>query len=191
MKIYLTPEEIDSICKVVIQKGDSIDTLRDRFVIGCLTGLRFSDYSRINGEHIKDGFISILNKKTNKRTVIPVHPKVKQIFEKHKYEIPNGPTLRYYNMMLPMVGLKAKINQPVKHEWKADETVHSVMIPKHDLITTHTARRSFATNAYKAGIPAQSIMLITGHSTEESFFRYISISGEENANELSQHKFFQ
>ncbi len=33
------------------------------------------------------------------------------------------------------------------------------------LITTHTARRSFATNQYLSGAPILTIMAITGHKT--------------------------
>jgi integrase len=55
---------------------------------------------------------------------------------------------------------------------------------KADLICSHTARRSFATNAYKKGLPISSIMQITGHKTESSFRKYIQLSGKEHALEL-------
>jgi integrase len=61
---------------------------------------------------------------------------------------------------------------------------------KCDWVTTHTARRSGATNMYKAGIPSISIMKITGHHTEKSFLKYIKITQEENAELLSKHPFF-
>ena len=62
---------------------------------------------------------------------------------------------------------------------------------KWELITTHTARRSFATNAYLGNVPSISIMKITGHRTEKSFLKYIKISQEDNANKLLSHPFFQ
>ena len=55
---------------------------------------------------------------------------------------------------------------------------------------TYTARRSFATNAYLAGLPPISIMKITGHKTESSFMKYIKISEKENAIQLKGHEFF-
>ena len=61
---------------------------------------------------------------------------------------------------------------------------------KWELITTHTARRSFATNAYLQNVPTISIMKITGHRTEKSFLKYIKISQEDNANKLINHPFF-
>ena len=62
--------------------------------------------------------------------------------------------------------------------------------PKCDIITTHTARRSAATNMYKAGIPSISIMRITGHTTEKAFMKYIKITAEENAELMAKNKFF-
>ena len=62
---------------------------------------------------------------------------------------------------------------------------------KCDLVTTHTARRSAATNMYKAGIPSLSIMFITGHKTEKAFLKYIKISQEENAELMAKNPYFQ
>jgi integrase len=67
---------------------------------------------------------------------------------------------------------------------------YEVTVPKYELISTHTARRSFATNAFKAGVPSISIMRITGHSTEKAFMKYIKITNEDNARLLSNHRFF-
>jgi integrase len=62
--------------------------------------------------------------------------------------------------------------------------------PKYQLIHTHTCRKSFATNAFLAGVPTLSIMKITGHTTENQFLKYVKVSEEENANNLINHKFF-
>ena len=58
---------------------------------------------------------------------------------------------------------------------------------KCDLITTHTARRSFATNQFKAGIPSLTIMARTGHKTEKDFLRYIKVTPKEHANIMKLH----
>ena len=62
---------------------------------------------------------------------------------------------------------------------------------KYELVCTHTARRSFATNAYKSGVPTIAIMKITGHTKESTFLRYIKVSAEENAEMLMEHPFFK
>jgi integrase len=69
--------------------------------------------------------------------------------------------------------------------------VDSKTFKKCELVSSHTARRSFSTNAYLAGIPTKNIMLLTGHKTEAAFFKYIRISKSENAKLLSEHSFFK
>jgi integrase len=61
---------------------------------------------------------------------------------------------------------------------------------KWELVTVHTARRSFATNMFLAEVPAISIMKITGHRTERAFMKYIKITQEQNADKLQLHPYF-
>jgi integrase len=58
---------------------------------------------------------------------------------------------------------------------------------KCERLTTHTARRSFATNLYLDKMPAYTIMQITGHKSERSFFAYIKITPEESADVIANH----
>jgi integrase len=64
-------------------------------------------------------------------------------------------------------------------------------VEKYNLISTHTARRSFATNLFLADVPPISIMKITGHKTERAFLSYIRMTSEQNADKLLDHSFFQ
>lgn len=52
---------------------------------------------------------------------------------------------------------------------------------KYELISSHTARRSFATNLYLRCKDARMVMNFTGHTTEENFRKYICISKTEMA----------
>ena len=49
------------------------------------------------------------------------------------------------------------------------------LYPKYELITSHTCRRSFASNWY-GKLPNSAIMAATGHSKEEDFLRYIKVT---------------
>lgn len=60
-----------------------------------------------------------------------------------------------------------------------------------DLIKTHTARRSFATNMYRAGASLSSIMAITGHSSEEQLRVYLKLTDEEKAIEARKEMYFR
>ena len=51
----------------------------------------------------------------------------------------------------------------------------------YECIKTHTARRTFATNAYKRKISLSSIMVVTGHSSESMLKKYLKLDKEEKA----------
>jgi hypothetical protein len=55
---------------------------------------------------------------------------------------------------------------------------------KHELISSHTARRSFCTNAYDDNIPTLSIMAISGHKTESAFLKYIKMDAKKHAEKV-------
>ena len=61
---------------------------------------------------------------------------------------------------------------------------------KAELIKTHTARRSGATNMYLAGIKTIDFMKITGHKTEKEFLKYIKVTKEQTAANLHADPYF-
>lgn len=61
------------------------------------------------------------------------------------------------------------------------------VFPKYMLVSSHTCRRSFATNLYLMNFPTLSIMKITGHTTESSFLSYIKVTPKEHAQKLLEH----
>ena len=91
------------------------------------------------------------------------------------------------NDYLKIIAQKAEINQVIEKVRTSGNRRIKIVIAKHNMITTHTARRSFATNMYKRGIDSIAIMQLTGHTTEKSFMTYIKISKEENAMKILEH----
>ena len=63
--------------------------------------------------------------------------------------------------------------------------------PKYEMIKTHTARRSFCTNAYLTKMDTLDIMALSGHKTETDFLKYIKVTGKERAKRIAEHKIFQ
>ena len=47
--------------------------------------------------------------------------------------------------------------------------------PKYNLVTTHTARRTFITLSLEKGMRPEVVMKITGHKDWKSFKKYIKI----------------
>lgn len=166
------------------------EEVRDLFVLGCMTGLRYSDYSRLTAENFIDGKIVIRTKKTKTPVQIPMHPFVREIVKKYDGGVPRQKTIQHFNFALKQICKQIGLNEIVPYERRIGLNFVCTMRPKWQLISSHTARRSAATNMYLDGIPTYRIMLLTGHKTENAFFRYVRITREENAMALSGHKFF-
>lgn len=94
------------------------------------------------------------------------------------------------NTQIKLIARAAGITSTVQiNETRGGKNV-TRQVSKCELVTTHTARRSAATNMYLAGIPSISIMKITGHRTEKNFMKYIRITQAENAALIQSNRFF-
>ena len=187
--VYLSSSEIDRLLSLKLNKENKI--IRDVFVIGCYTGLRYSDLSRLDKDNFIGDVLRMRTRKTGWFVEIPLHPIVKRILEGYNYSLPRQTSPQNFNARIKNICKRAEINVPVVVEYTKGFKVHRRKFLKYELISSHTARRSLATNMYLAGVSTFRIMLITGHRTESSFFRYIRISRSQNAKELSMHAFFK
>ncbi|MHB8259919.1 MAG: phage integrase SAM-like domain-containing protein [Bacteroidia bacterium] len=190
--IYLTEVELQKIYEQDLSKNGELDKIRDLFIIGCYTGLRFSDLFMISNENLTDENtkLRIKTEKTGELVIIPLHKYIREILKKHdgvpQYKINN----KAMNEGLRTLGELVGIKETVLISTTKGGVVETKPYKKHELISAHTARRSFATNAYLRDIPAISIMKITGHQSEKSFLKYIKISQQDNADKLINHPFF-
>jgi integrase len=183
--VTVTFEEIEIIKKFdFIKKNHSI--ARDWFIIGCFVGQRASDLFRINNkmiEHIKGiNFITLKQVKTDELVQIPIHKEVKEILKKWKGNFPptfsenNDSNSAMFNKFIKEVFKIANINEITKGNLNNPETnrYETGLYLKWKLISSHTCRRSFATNFYaKREYPTPLLMSVTGHKTEKMFLNYI------------------
>ncbi|MEI3154317.1 MAG: phage integrase SAM-like domain-containing protein [Odoribacter sp.] len=187
--VFLTMREVYKIHRYTDLTPREIE-IKDYFIIGCLTALRFSDYSRLKPKNFIRNKIVIKTKKTNTPVQVPMHPVVKEIIQKYNKELPPSPSVQHFNRQIKNICQKIGLKKKVLFERQIGLLRVSKLIPKYQFVSSHTARRTAATNMYLAGIVPFRIMLITGHKTEKSFFRYIRITREENVKVLAKHKFF-
>lgn len=157
-----------------------IKETRDVFIVGCLTGQRHSDYSRINSDMIvtlnDKQFIKLRQKKTKKEVYIPLDNRVKEILDKYNGKLPYICICTFRNH-LHLLGEFLGWTEVAK--FATYENTDQLRVC--DMLTTHTARRSFATNAYAAGISIASIIAVTGHASERSFRTYMRLDVQEKA----------
>jgi integrase len=185
--VYLTEQEIISLYRHDFTKTPKLEKIRDLFVFGCFVGLRYSDYSTIKANNIVeiDGeqFIKLITKKTKELVIIPCNPIVSQIFEKYTQssnKLPAAPSNQKFNDYIKDVCREAALNEVGRLATNAEK-------PLWECVSSHTARRSMATNYYLAGFPTIDLMKITGHKTEKAFMKYIRITKLDTAKRLSTH----
>lgn len=167
--------------------------IRDYLIVGCMTGLRYSDYSRLKDVNfdMSTNTIRIKTKKTGAVVTVPMHRFVREILLKYDYKLPKPRCIQSFNRSVKSICKKVGLTDPILWERTVGTEVVRKEMQKWEMISSHTARRSFATNMFLQGIPVYRIMLITGHKSESSFFKYIRVTREENASTLSGHPFFQ
>lgn len=96
--IYLNNDELKIIYDHDFSNNTKLDRVRDIFLIGCYTGLRFSDLSQLSINNITaDDTISIKTQKTGKIVEIPVHTIVRSILTKYNNELPKIPSNQKFN----------------------------------------------------------------------------------------------
>ena len=174
--IYLTETEINQVYNYDFSKSLRLDNARDLFIIGLRTGLRVSDFLQLKNIDINKGFIEIETTKTKETVIIPLHPQIKAIIEKNNNKLPRSISDQNFNLYIKDVCKDAGITEIVKGAIVNPETKRKEVgrYEKYKLVSSHTCRRSFASNLY-GHLPNMVIMSITGHKTETSFLKYIKI----------------
>ncbi len=192
--IYLDTIEIESLRKKDLSKYKDLERARDIFLIGYYTGQRVSDYNGLTRDDIVniDGveYFEIKQRKTGKLVHCPVTNEIKEIMERYNDSPPPKMPDQKINEYIKQVGQMANINEEIFIEYIEEGKKKKKPIKKHDLIATHTARRSFCTNYYRKNMPIYDIMYFSGHSTEKEFYKYIRISKRDRATHIATSGFF-
>lgn len=207
--IYLTEEELLAIHnlniteemvreKLSMYKSRSSDIrkkiywmniARNKFLIGAFTALRVSDFNQLSAVNLKDDYIKVKTQKTLTPVTIPIHWVIREILASG-FKVDTKMSDQKINKQIKDVARLADITELVEVTRTAGGKVVRKNVEKCLLVSTHTARRSGATNMVKFGIPALNVMKITGHSKWNSFMKYVKLDEEENAEVIKASGFF-
>lgn len=186
--IYLTPDELKKLIELPL--SGTYEKYRDVFLIGCYTAQRYSDYSRISPEHLQttssgNKVIDLVQVKTKQRVLIPfLYPELDMLLSKYNYKVPSI-VEQPFNRALKKIGELAGIDKEIVLTENIGGETKERLVKKYDLITSHTARRTGATNLFLLGYSFLQIMKVTGHASVESLMEYIKVSLEENADKMA------
>lgn len=185
--IYLTEDEILQLLAISDFDDPIHEKVRDVFVMGCFTGMRFSDYSTIDTSAIRNNRLEFVQKKTGGKVTIPIHPVVNTILKKYDNSLPLVPKNNEFNRIIKIVGEKLlSLHVPFTKQITYKRELTEVVLMKYSFLQTHTARRSFCSNEYLKGTDPLIIMSISGHKSHKSFMRYIKVSGDQFADKLEK-----
>lgn len=154
-----------------------------------MTGQRYSDYSRLSSDNIKGDHIHIVQKKTKNKAVVPLTEYVKEIFAKYGGKMPRARCIQYFDKAIKGVCKKIGIDEIIVYEEERAGEIVVVKRPKYEMISSHTARRTFITNMNKNNVPSAKTRKCTGHKSTACFDRYDRMTLEENAKSLSGNGF--
>lgn len=147
-KGYITKEQLQQLESMKLKGYECV--VRDAFLVGCYTGLRFSDITALRQSHIKDGWLVIGMQKTKFTVEIPIASlfdgKMVSLVEKYGGDIgrltkklgPNATVNRTLRGLLDAVGADAKI-------------------------TFHSSRHTFATLLGQQGVDISVVSKLLGH----------------------------
>ena len=170
-------------------KPISYQNIRDAYCFNAYTcGLRVRDYQKLNKSNIieikdevsndKISCLKYVQSKTGQEVIAPIPDVALGIIKKH-----NG---------FPTIGSEQDSNNKLKEigEWCGFDEVLYLRNEKgdviqtakqHELLTNHSARRTFCTIAYLNGMDTIQIMNLSGHKTESVLLKYIKVTKEQHA----------
>jgi integrase len=185
--VYLSEKELSAIYALDLSDDKQLEEIRDTFIVGCFTGLRYSDLSTLSPEHVdlENGNLNLKQRKVHKAVVIPMIDYVPDILKKYNYDLPKIPNYTF-NERVKELGERAKLKQKIEVVRKKGKNREKKVFEKWEMISSHTCRRSFCTNMYLSGFPAEELMRISGHKSPAAFMRYIKVDNQQAAKRLKE-----
>ena len=186
--IYLSDEEQEKIKNTSLTR-EALINAKKWLLLGCLIGQRGGDLLNITEKNMKDingiKIIELKQQKTGKLVAIPLLPGALEIIESG---MPYKISLPRFNEYIKDVCQEAELNERImgRKKPKANSPTVKDIYPKHEVITSHVCRRSFATNFY-GRIPTPILMNITAHGTERMFLNYIGKTTYDNAYQMLEY----
>ena len=185
-KVYLNEADIRKLEEVDLSAMPHLDYERDRFLLQYYLLMRFQDTVAIKRENLRETegkyFYVHIKEKTSTPCTVPVNSKAKAIMDKWDFTFDRD-TNQEANRKIKSIGQLAGIDEFVEDSGRPG--------PKYHFLTTHTARRSAATNLYIQKADTMAIMRLGGWKSLQTLKRYLLASNLEVAQMTADLAFFE
>jgi len=177
--VYLTFEELMKLYEKDFE-SDRLSHVRDFYCMGCFTGLRFSDLSKLHLANISEDHIVLSIQKTKTQNhAIKLNKYAKAILQKYKgtiYEPLPIISSQKFNEYIKDCCELAEITQPFTTHWFVGNKKKSLTQPKCKFITSHTARKTFITNSLLLGMEPKAIKKIANIKKDAVLDKYMKVT---------------
>lgn len=162
-KGYITREQLHALEGMKLKGYDEI--VRDAFLVGCYTGLRFSDITALRQYHIIGGWLVIAMQKTKFTVEIPIgqlfEGKMMAMVEKYGGNI---------GRLTKKLGPNATVNKTLRGLLNA--------VGADAKITFHSSRHTFATLLGQQGVDITVVSKLLGHTKLQTTEIYREVNRE-------------
>lgn len=192
---YLNSKELDLLTHFEFPENrPDLDLARDLWVFMANTSLRISDLKQLNHAHIVGGSkIEMYTEKTDDRITVPLTDEAKRILFKYEREGENPKSTVFpriadqtLNDLIKEAAKIVNLDREVIDVYFQGTTRHEEIHKIYEVISCHMARRTFVVCSLSMGIPAEVVMMATGHSDYESMKPYIDIADETQVLQMSK-----
>lgn len=188
--MYLTERELLQLQDLAVKPDTTEAHVRDAFCFACHTGIRFSDWEGLTPDNIvlvnHEGRIVKALKftmfKVHKEVIVPLDEYALSIIDKYRnYAATHGKLFPVYtnqetNRTLKNLAKDAKITDVIIEVKKSGANRKTYTNPKHEILTCHDARNTFATLYLEKGGRPEVLKKLLGHSDIKQTMRYVKIT---------------
>lgn len=175
--VFLTMDELMKLYRHEFESKKH-DKARDIYCFMCFTGLRYSDTNQLLKAHIRGNLIIKRIEKTEREDHIPLNKYALEILKKYDglpiIALPRISNQKL-NSYIKECCQKAEINQPEEIVRYSGNQKIITYKPKYDVITAHTARKTYITNSLMLGMNTKTIMSNVGHTKDSTMNKYIKM----------------
>ena len=194
-QVYLTETEISKMKSAELTNSEA--NVLNMFLICCFTGFRFSTLQKFAEnplayirDHEGTAYIDIVADKTGEQSIIPMHIEVSRVISQYGGSLPKF-SEQYFRRVIKNIARKAGIEQPIPQRITKGGKIQEVLVPKWKLVSSHTGRRSFATNILRYTTNKDAVRAITGHASEKQLDHYNRSSKIDKVLPILHNKFFK
>lgn len=194
--VVLDTDELRNLYYEYKPQSQSDKEIRDTFILGCSTGLRFGDLIELTTGNFNikrdkdkqiiptasDSFISVPTQKTTEIVKIPLNPFICDLINEYDIENKAPKFLHHnpqvFNRRIKVICKAAGIRNKVKVSKKKNSVLISEEKEKCEFVSSHTMRRTFITILANM-TQISNIQAVSGHKDIKVLTGYIKRSDAE------------